>query len=200
MKFIGTFLVGVAVLLQIGGFILYDVQVFSNATLPNTTSWLLWAYLSILNALTYYHDSSKNWTKSGVAIINAIAMVITFIFSVSIGNMSLPPMHDYPVLVLGLLAGLAWYRYSAGIAQVVLQFAFTLAFLPTYFDIWDNPSIEHPLPWLLWATSFFLGIVIVGTKWRGRYIEIMYPAIAFLRVGGVIILLRWSPFFHSLVT
>lgn len=198
MKLVSMMLVAIAVLLQIGGFVLYGLHVFSSTTVPNAASWFLWSYLSALNAFAYYQDSGKDLSKSGVAIINALAMTGTFIFSIYFGGMSLPPAHDYKIIATGLLASLGWYRYSAGVAQVMLQIAFTVAFFPTYLDLWDNPHLEQPLPWFLWETSFFLGIIIVCFRWRGQYMEIMYPLVAFLRVGILIILLFWSPFLHSL--
>jgi len=65
--------------------------------------------------------------------------------------------------------------------------------------IWQNPLIEKPLPWIMWATSFFIGIIIVGMRWKGRFQEIMYPSIAFLRVAILITLLYWSAHLHSLI-
>ncbi|TRZ52759.1 hypothetical protein D4R99_02155 [bacterium] len=198
MKMVSTVLVTIAVFLQIGGFILYGIHVFSSTTIPNTASWFLWSYLSSLNAFAYYQDSGKDLSKSGVAIINALAMVSTFIFSIYLGSMALPPAHDYLIITIGLLASYGWYRYSASVAQVMLQIAFTIAFIPTYLDLWDNPLLEQSLPWFLWEASFFLGVVIVCLHWKGRYMEIMYPFVAFLRVGILLVLLYWSPLLHSL--
>jgi len=198
MKLISNILVVIAVFLQVEGFILYGMHVFSSTTIPNAASWFLWSYLSSLNAFAYYQDSGKDLSKSGVAIINALAMVSTFIFSIYLGSIEMPPPHDYLMIALGLLASFGWYRYSASVAQVMLQIAFTVAFLPTYLDLWANPLLEQSLPWFLWEASFFLGIVIVCLRWKGRYMEIMYPFVAFLRVGILLILLYWSSFLHSL--
>jgi len=199
MKILFMFLVLTAVLLQIGGFIIYGIQVFSSASQPTAASWFLWSYLSALNAFTYHQDSGKDWSKSGVGIINAFAMISTFIFSIYVGGIGMPPPHDYPILIMGLLASWGWYRCGPWTAQIMLQIAFTIAFIPTYFDIWQNPLIEKPLPWIMWATSFFIGIIIVGMRWKGRFQEIMYPSIAFLRVAILITLLYWSAHLHSLI-
>lgn len=167
-------------LIQIGAYALYNKDILRNRSVPNRASWGIWAFITILN-FTSYGSMSKDWMKSLLPTISSILCVLTFVLTFFKQKKVKFSRWDLAALGLGLLAGLIWFLLkSATYANLILQFALTIGFVPTIRCVYKNPKSEKSLSWFLWSCAFLLSIVVVISRWNGQWQELVYPTNALL--------------------
>lgn len=174
--------------LNIMGFIAYNKQVLRGTSHPNSTTWILWLFINILNASSY-SVMSGDWTKSILPLANALACTMTFLFSLCKGKLSKIDLWDGLALSIGMISILIWYYCkSATYANLALQASYVVSFLPTARCVWKNPATEKILPWCLWSLAFAFNIIAILLRWKGHYQDLAYPVINITIVLSVILL------------
>lgn len=171
-----TFLLGViASFLHIIAFAIYNKQVFQQTSVPKTATWTLWAILTVLNASSY-SIMSGDLIKSLLPATSSLACIITFLACLYGGKFSWMDKWDGIAFVIGLVSGFVWWRYqSATYANLILQLAVAISFIPTYRGVWNNPKSEKTFPWYLWSTAYVISITVVLLRWQGQYADLVYP-------------------------
>ncbi len=90
------------------------------------------------------------------------------------------------MIFLSLASLAVWYFLNSAVyANLLLQPAYILAFIPTYKSIWKNPQNESALVWLMWAFSFFLTLIVVAIRFDNVWADFINPLIAFSLHTGV---------------
>lgn len=146
-------------------FILYNIHVQrKRTTTPNIAAWAVWASITILNVTSYW-KMSDDWETSIMPLIGSIGCVCTFVLALVSGRFKKLESYDTSAFVIGILAALAWWWFhSASFANVLLQGAVAVGFIPMYRDLWKKPSLERWPAWAMWAVSFLLGFVAVWLR------------------------------------
>ncbi len=175
--------------LHIVGYIVYNYQVMKGSSKPNTATWFLWSLITILN-FTSYNIASGDWVKSLLPTISALMVIMTFLLTLLRGKFSKLNKFDNLALVAGLISVLVWWQFNSAVyANLILQAAILIGFVPTYLGVFRNPKNEKPLPWLIWSIVYVLGTLIVLLRWNGQYIDIIYPLVTGLMAHGGMALL-----------
>lgn len=173
-------------LVNLGGFITYNKQIFLGQSKPNVVTWLSVASLSVLICLTYIY-MSDDLIKSIMIIVAATAAVVTFLLSLFLGKLSKPNIYDAVVLITVIIIGIAWWvNQNATIANLVLQGCLLVSFIPTFIGVWQNPKNERITSWLVWNASAAMHIVVVVLRWQGQYQDLAHP-ICLLVLNTVVI-------------
>jgi hypothetical protein len=157
-------------------FAIYNWQMLKGKSTPNTVTWTLWVFLTVMNVFSYL-DMSGNLVKSILPVASSAACVATFLFVLSKKKFEkFEDWEDYAALVTGLIAGFVWwYFHSSEYANYVLQIAITISFYPTIKGVKRNPKKEKGLPWYIWSGGYVFMIVAVCFNWNGQYKELVYP-------------------------
>lgn len=175
--------------LHIIGYIVYNYQVMRGSSKPNTATWFLWSLITILN-FTSYNIASGDWVKSLLPTIGALMVITTFLLILFRGKFSKLNKFDNLALVAGLISVLVWWQFNSAVyANLILQIAILIGFVPTYLGVLRNPKNEKPLPWLIWSAVYVLGTIIVLLRWNGQYIDIIYPLVTGLMAHSGVALL-----------
>lgn len=177
-------------LVQIIGFVIYDVQAFRKMSKPNIATWILWAGISILN-FTSYRSMSGDWMKSLLPTVSSAFCVLTFFVAIMKGGkLSKLNKLDTAALILGAIATLTWFFLkSATYANLIIQAAVLIGFIPT----WRTAKSERPLPWFVWTAVYVLGVIVVAMRWTGHWQDLVYPVMclfAHLAVGIIAMRVR----------
>ena len=176
--------------IHVVAFIIYNKQISQEASVPNAATWTLWTFLTVLNA-TSYAVMSGDIVKSILPAVSSLACILTFLFSLYKGKLSRIDPWDGIALVIGVVSGLAWWWYhSATYANLILQLAIAISFVPTYRGVWKNPAVERALPWYLWSFAYILIIIVVALRWRDQYQDLVYPVNLLLLHAAVGLLTR----------
>jgi hypothetical protein len=161
--------------LHVLAFALYNRQMLHGTSQPNSATWTLWAFLTVLNASSYA-VMSGDLVKSILPIASSLACILTFLFSLYKGKLSKLDLWDGLALGIGVVSGLVWWYYkSATYANLILQASVAISFVPTYRGVWKNPKKEKALPWYIWSFAYVLSIVVIAMRWKGQYQDLVYP-------------------------
>ncbi|MBM2821142.1 MAG: nuclear protein [Candidatus Berkelbacteria bacterium] len=154
---------------------LYNRQIITGKSKPNAAMWTLWVFLAGLNAASY-QVMTGDWVKSLITYAGCVAMTTTFLITLRTGKFSRLGSFDWILLGLGFVAILAWWvKQDATYANMLLQLAIAISFVPTYMGVWQKPANERPLPWVLFSLGYVFQTLVVVTRWTGQIQDLVYP-------------------------
>lgn len=196
-------------LLQALGYFIYVNKSLKHEVEPNPTTWLMFAYgTSILTVLEL--DLEASWMILVLPIICSTLSVFVALLCLKRGTLRWPEKQiDRSAFMIDILLTCAylgvWYltskSYLSEQDKSVLVVAFLLltnastvvSFAPLIKGAIDDPHLEHPLPWLVWACAYgTLGFVTYHES--GLVSEFMvYPALNTLLHAsvGIVAIRRW---------
>ena len=161
--------------LNILAFTIYNWKIIKGKANPNITAWALWAFITVLNFASY-KAMSGDWVKSLLPTVSSIQCIITFFLALKTGAKKGGDRNDLLVFILGSIASIVWWSLkSATAANIMLQLAITLGFIPQFKSVWKKPESEIALCWFIWTSSFVLSTIVVILRWRGQPQNLAYP-------------------------
>nr|ALV85544.1 hypothetical protein [uncultured bacterium pA1] len=182
---LGAVLGVAAAAIHLSAYAVYARQTSRGETRLNTATWILWVFLSALNATSYLMMSGDP-AKAAVACAGATACTITLAYALARGKASPIAAWDGAALAAGLAAAAAWWIWrSAASANLILQAGFVVSMVPTYRAIFKDPRTEKPLPWLMWGSAYAVTLAVVLLRWRGHAADLAYPGINLVTHSGV---------------
>ncbi len=162
------------------GFLYYNWGLLQGKIKPNGATWAIWTALAIMSAGSYFLTSQDFW-KSIIPIINTFLCIGTFIVALVIKKFQKIDTIDWVALIIGLIAAAVWgLSLSAVSANIIVQIAIFIGFIPLWRTLWHYPDSERALPWCLWTFSYFATGCVVVLRWHGVWAEIIYPMNCFL--------------------
>lgn len=184
-----TIVLGImAALLHGVAYVLYNIQAKKGKSKPNIATWVIWAFLAILNAF-FFHKMSGDFVTALQFFMGSVACTVTFFYVLITGKFSWPKSDEWAVLALGLVASLVWWIFkSATGANMVVVIAFLISFFPTFKGVWQDPFKEAPLPWLIWTVAFLITTSNVILRWNEQPLALVIPIVLFMTHGGIAIL------------
>ncbi len=154
---------------------LYNAQMVRGTSKPNTATWTLWAVLTATNASAYF-NATGDWIKSALPAASSVACILTFAYAIMRGKFERLSSWDSVALVIGLLAGFAWWHYQSAVyANLILQCAIAVSFTPTYRSVWADPNAEKGPPWALWGVAYVLLTYVVFLRSNGQWTDYVHP-------------------------
>src|SRR3989344_4638675 len=130
----------VAAFVQAAAFALYSRNIFLDKAQPNTSTWSLWTFLTLLNASSYWLMTA-DLAKYALPIISAVATIGTFGTSLIMGKFKRMDPYELLVLAIGMMAGFVWWWYQSAIyANLIVVAAVAIAFIPLYRGV-DRKSV-----------------------------------------------------------
>jgi hypothetical protein len=155
----------------------YNRNVFTGETKPNGATWAIWSAVSFVSTGSYIANSADFW-KSLIPILNIILCIATFVLALVAGKLKKLDVSDWIALGLGLVAALVWaVNKSAQNANLIVQVAIMVGFVPTWRAVWATPASEHPRPWWIWSVSYAVSIIVVLLRWKNQRIDLVYPVV-----------------------
>ena len=175
---ISTIISSVAGIIQLLAFWIYNQNSIKGKTSPNIVSWGLWAGITCLN-FTSYQSMSNDWVKSILPTASSFACIFTFAVLFFGKNKKIKlGIFDGIALIIGVVSvGIWFFSQSAMYANVVLQLAVLVGFIPTVRGVLKNPKNENPIPWLMWSVAYTLSSLVVFIRWHGQLNDLVYPIV-----------------------
>lgn len=167
-------------ILFLGFFVLYNKNILNSSIKPSIVSWGLFSLITLINAITYVIFTGDVF-KSALAFTDCFTCIIITCLILFKGQYSKLSILENTIIVLSILSLIVWYIFhSAVYANLLLQPAYILAFIPTLRSAFKNPENESALVWLMWALSFVLIITVIIIRWENNWADFINPAIAFI--------------------
>jgi len=235
-----------AVVCNVLGFVVYHTETFFSDKNPSLVSWFIFGLLTVLN-FTSIRVMTRDKAKSLLPTVSSFLCASTFFvvlgkslyarFYLHNSNYSFA-LSSYEVvcLVLGVIAAVVWKSslpkilgenpteeerraesQAAKKAQVILQVALFLGFIPTFVRVATDPGAEQVFSWAVWTLTFALQTIVVLWRWKGQYMDLVYPvnmlvchlAVALLTqyswqetlsiISGLIFVSAFAPYLWSIV-
>ncbi|PIS41900.1 MAG: hypothetical protein COT25_00610 [Candidatus Kerfeldbacteria bacterium CG08_land_8_20_14_0_20_42_7] len=153
----------------------YIFYILKGTSRPNISSWLIWIGLQALNTATYF-DMSQDWFKSANALMNMLSTVSILGVALSRGRFS--GLNKWDISVFGIVVAITLFwsqNHNSAQANMLLQVAVGVRFIPTIRGVWKNPALEKSAPWWFFTLGHLFSIAIVSMRWEGRYEELVFP-------------------------
>lgn len=163
---------------------LYQRKIYAT----NSISWTLWAGISIALFLSYRDMKAANiWPAIGNMIFPTINAVICISRWKEYGTHL--AKEDYYCGAFGAISLIMWWFMKSDpslvqYANYVAIIADACALVPMIRLVWQEPYVEIPLPWLLFAFAFFLSMFTLN-----KPAEFIMPVYMFVASGAVGVIL-----------
>lgn len=161
-------------------FIIYNKDILKGLVKPNIVTWGIFSLITLINSITYIaftHDILK-----GMLLFTDFftCIIITLFILFKSNNFKLNILEKI-IIFLSASSLILWsLLHNAVYANLLLQPAYILAFIPTLKNVWENPQNENSLVWFMWALSFVLTIVVVIIRWQNNLADLANPLIALI--------------------
>ncbi len=177
-------------------YITYFKQVIKQQSVPNPATWLVWSAAMLLNALTYFFLSEKNWYKSSITIIVFILMALIMLYSWKKGKFSkLGLLEGNALFATCLVGALWWLNKETAIANFLLQIILLMSFVPTIVGLLTGANKEKWPPWLLAVITYMLFTTGIIVDFKGDYSLLAYPVInGMIGNGSVLTIILFQKF------
>lgn len=170
-------LIGVIHLL--GYWIYYRMSSLHKETSPNTASWSIWAFGSIINLLTYA-SMSNDWVKDILPAVCSLACIVVYVGYLRQGKFKMPGLTDILIFSTDIVATIVWLvANSPLIGNMACQASTILSYLPIIRETMKDPRKEKPLPWFIWTAAYGLDVILVIMRWQ-QWGDVVYPAVSFI--------------------
>lgn len=170
----------IAAAVHLTGYVIYNRQINRGDSVPNLTSWGIFALLAVIGAVSYYNINIEAWYESGPPIVGACASTFTFIHAIGGGRFQRPTIREGFILVICLLSIVVYVvLQSAAYSNFIVIIAFLVAFWPMFNAVRRNPVLEKPIPWIVWTCGYtlFLIVVLLGSHWERLFLPITLGSI-----------------------
>lgn len=165
-------LIGVTHLL--GYWIYYRTSSLYKETAPNTASWSVWAFGSIVNLLTYA-SMSNDWVKDILPAVCSVACLVIYVSYLRQGKFEVPKFSDILIFSADIMATIVWMSTNSPlIGNMACQGSEVISFIPIIRETMRHPRRERPLPWIIWSIAYALDVILVIIRWR-QWGDMVYP-------------------------
>lgn len=174
-----------AALIHGTGFVLYNIQAEKGDSKPNPVSWLLWAFLSTLNAVTFIKLHDNGIIATLQFITGSLGCIGTFGYVLITGKFGWPKWYDVVAAAVGIYGIYVWK--TAGLDRAYLLFVAIIiwSFLPTVWLVLKDPRKEKQTAWWFWTVAFSITAVYVYF-FRGGWTTSMIVPIGATLAHGIV--------------
>lgn len=168
-------LAGTAAGMHVVAFIIHALQTHKGTSTPNPATWGLWTFISALNCASFI-TMQEHRIVGLLPIVSSISCIAAFLVYLFKHKFSKLGFWENTALVLGIVAVFVWWYYhSASYANLILQPAIVISFMPTLRGVWRDPNREGPLPWFIWSPAYIFLIIAVFLEWEEKLLQLVYP-------------------------
>jgi hypothetical protein len=177
--------------LQLVGYWLYARHLLRSEIRPNSASWFIWAYGSLVEASSYF-EMSGDVVKSILPMTCAVACIVTFFLIMRVGQFKKLKTLDYVCVAIDVTALIVWWVYqSATYAHLVAMSSVIISFVPIIWDTWSDPRSEKPMPWLVWTTAYAVATAVVFMRFE-KWEDVVYSGMYFVCHIPVLLISRYK--------
>lgn len=156
------------------GYFLYYQLSNSGEIKPNSTSWSIWTFGSMVNLITYA-SISDSWMKDLLPAVCSVSCVVLYINCLKNGYFRRPKLVDILIITVDVIATVVWLTTkSAVLGNIIIQFSTAISFIPILRETFKNPLLEKPTPWIIWTFAYGLDIILLIKDFNG-FSEVVYP-------------------------
>lgn len=153
--------VGIAGGLMMAVLAIYIRNVLYGNIGMNLSTWLIATLATLIQNVTYYPTVGGKWHLLIVPTIISIGLIAITVTGWRKSTFGKIGWFDIGVFAITMLCLAAWVVLGGVVANVILQFALFLSFIPTVIDLRAKKYQDDPFPWGLSTCAYVFQLVAV---------------------------------------
>jgi hypothetical protein len=165
----------------------YILSILRKETKPNRASWIIWAVVSAIIALSYREAGASYAFLAPVGYV--IGSTIVFILSIRHGVGGWTPF-DRKCLIGAAISLVLWWVFNSPMSALLINlFINLLGTLPTARRTWYQPETESKVAWSLFSLGSIINLFAVES-WN--FSMAVYPVSMIFLIGMVTVPVLWT--------
>jgi hypothetical protein len=165
----------------------YILSILRKETKPNRASWIIWAIVSTIIALSYREAGASYAFLAPVGYV--IGSTIVFIFSIRHGVGGWTPF-DRKCLIGAAISLVLWKIFDSPMSALLINLLINLlGTLPTARKAWYQPETESKVAWSLFSLGSIVNLFAVE-NWT--FSMAVYPVSMIFLIGIVTVPVLWT--------
>ncbi len=165
----------------------YILSILRKETKPNRASWIIWAIVSTIIALSYREAGASYAFLAPVGYV--IGSTIVFILSIRHGVGGWTPF-DRRCLIGAAISLVLWWVFNSPMSALLINlFINLLGTLPTMRKAWYQPETESKVAWSLFSLGSIINLFAVES-WT--FSMAVYPVSMIFLIGMVTVPVLWT--------
>ncbi len=185
----------IGALINAASLLQYIYYLISKKIILNKSTWIIMAFIMLLQAGTYFEIVRKGnpWIAT-TNIVVATGFLFIAGYSFIAGRFAKLTKFDILSLFTGLVIIAIWKTTGDVVAaHLILQIAILISYVPTIMGILHGRLREKPIPWLIGAISYFFVIAsVLLESGFSNLAALVYPVIIGLGINGLVALLAFK--------
>jgi hypothetical protein len=179
-----TTLLFFSMLLTLGAYGEYYLDIGNAKIAPNRWSWLIWGATSGMEVLTF-HAVANDLQTTIVFAAPAAATIFVTVILWKRSTWQAPTRTETLCVVLSLVALILWLGFhEEWWAHLLMIVAVPISFLPMYQSVWRDYRSENSPSWALWTIGDLLALLYVSMRYDDVR-ELPYAAVETAAHAGV---------------
>jgi hypothetical protein len=165
----------------------YILSILRKETKPNRASWIIWAIVSTIIALSYREAGASYAFLAPVGYV--IGSTIVFILSIRHGVGGWTPF-DRKCLIGAAVSLVSWKFFDSPMSALLINLLINLlGTLPTARKVWYYPKTESKVAWSLFSLGSIVNLFAVE-NWT--FSMAVYPVSMIFLIGIVTVPVLWK--------
>ena len=174
-------------IISLSAYIPYILSILRKETKPNRASWIIWAIVSTIIALSYREAGASYAFLAPLGYV--VGSTIVFILSIKYGVGGWTPF-DRKCLIGAAISLVVWQIFDSPMSALLINlFINLLGTLPTARKAWYQPETEDKVFWSLVSLGSFVNLFAVE-NWT--FSMAVYPVSMVFLIGIVTVPVLWT--------
>jgi len=174
-------------IISLSAFFPYIFSILRKETAPNRASWIIWAIVSSIIALSYREAGASYAFLAPVGYVVGSTIVLILSIRNGVGGWT---SFDRRCLIGAAISLLLWRIFNSPMSALLINlFINFLGTLPTIRKVWYQPETESKIAWTLFSLGTIVNLFAIE-KWS--FSMAVYPVSMIFIVGIVTVLVLWE--------
>ncbi len=174
-------------IISLTAYVPYILSILRKETKPNRASWIIWAIVSTIIALSYREAGASYAFLAPVGYV--IGSTIVFILSIRHGVGGWTPF-DRRCLIGAAISLAIWQIFNSPMSALLINlFINLLGTLPTARKVWYQPETENKVFWILVLLGTLVNLFAIE-EWI--FSMAVYPVSMIFLIGIVTVPVLWT--------
>ena len=174
-------------IISLSAYIPYILSILRKETKPNRASWIIWAIVSTIIALSYREAGASYAFLAPLGYV--VGSTIVFILSIKYGVGGWTPF-DRKCLIGAAISLVVWQIFDSPLSALLINlFINLLGTLPTARKAWYQPETEDKVFWSLVSLGSIVNLFAVE-NWT--FSMAVYPVSMVFLIGIVTVPVLWT--------
>jgi hypothetical protein len=173
--------------ISLAAYVPYILSILRKETKPNRASWIIWAIVSSIIALSYREAGASYAFLAPVGYVIGSIIVVMLSIRNGVGGWTL---FDRRCLIGAAISLVLWRILESPMSALLINlFIDLLGTLPTLRKAWYQPETESKVAWSMFSLGTIVNLFAIE-KWS--FSMAVYPVSMIFIIGIVTVLVLWT--------